>query len=67
MLKIYTSQITDQNVTRGKQLTNIEQSVAEGNSTEKELMSALSDQVVIQGKDISSQITNKSNIIEENN
>lgn len=67
MLKIYTSQITDQNVTRGEQLTNIEQSVAEGNSTEKELMSALSDQVVIQGKDISSQITNKSNIIEENN
>lgn len=67
MLKIYTSQITDQNVTRGKQLTNIEQSVAEGNSTEKELMSALSDQVVIQGKDISSQITNKSNIIEESN
>lgn len=59
------SQITDQNATIGKQLTNIEQSVAEGNSTAKELMSALSDQVVIQGQDISSQITNKSNIIEE--
>lgn len=59
------SQITDQNATIGRQLTNIEQSVAEGSSTAKELMSALSDQVVNQGQDISSQITNKSNIMEE--
>lgn len=59
------SQITDQKAIIGKQLTNIEQSVAEGNSTAKELMSALSNQVVSQGQDISSQITNKSNIIEK--
>lgn len=59
------TQLTNQSTIIGAQLTNIKQSVAEGNSTAKELISALSDQVVIQGQDISSQITNKSNIIEE--
>ena len=55
------SQITDQNATIGKQLTNIEQSVVEGHSETKESVSFLSDQISNQEQKISFQIQDQSN------
>lgn len=55
------SQITDQNTIIGKQLTNIEQSVVEGNSETKESVSFLSDQIASQGQKISFQIQDQGN------
>lgn len=59
------SQITDQNAIIGKQLTNIEQSVAEGGFETKKFVSFLSDQIVSQEQKISSQIQDQSNLLRE--
>lgn len=49
----------------GKQLTNIEQSVIEGDSETKKSVSFLSDQIVSQEQKISSQIQDQSNLLRE--
>lgn len=48
-----------------KQLTNIEQSVIEGDSETKKSVSFLSDQIVSQEQKISSQIQDQSNLLRE--
>lgn len=59
------SQITDQNTIIEKQLTNIEQSVVEGDSETKKSVYFLSDQIVSQEQKISSQIQDQSNLLRE--
>lgn len=59
------SQVTGQNAIIGKQLTNIEQYVVEGDSKTKESVSFLSDQMVSQEQKISSQIQDQSNLFRE--
>lgn len=59
------SKITDQNTIIGKQLTNIEQSVVEGDSETKKSVYFLSDQIVSQEQKISSQIQDQSNLLRE--
>ncbi|MFV0330718.1 MAG: hypothetical protein ACK5M3_11970, partial [Dysgonomonas sp.] len=59
------TQLTNQSTIIEAQLTNIEQSVVEGDSKTKKSMSFLSDQIVSQEQKISSQIQDQSNLFRE--
>lgn len=59
------TQLTNQSTIIGTQLTNIEQSVVEGDSKTKKSVSFLSDQIVSQEQKISSQIQDQSNLLRE--
>ena len=59
------TQLTNQSIIIGARLTNIKQSVEEGDSEAKEYVSFLSDQISSQEQKISSQIQDQSNLLRE--